>query len=259
MSKKMKRMVMESSPHAVYEDAKSRFKHQSLLQDFHELQKETEAMKKKLQSVNQNKLTLLAEVRFLRRRYKYLLKNMAPKTPPEPELKQPQNSATQLKNITREKNHSGKQAAAMRNPAPVFGGNMKERIHKGKVAALPNPDPGYEVNQKTRGYSGKEAALRNPVPVFDLNQKDRVYSGKEAAGRNPVPFFDLNKISREEEEVQVNVESAGVEEQKKSVIRGGNDDQHSDMKLSVCRNMGNGPNRAGKRKISWQDQVALRV
>lgn len=236
MSKKMKRMVMESSPHAVYEDAKSRFKHQSLLQDFHELQKETEAMKKKLQSVNQNKLTLLAEVRFLRRRYKYLLKNMAPKTPPEPELKQPQNSATQLKNITREKNHSGKQAAAMRNPAPVFGGNMKERIHKGKVAALPNPDPGYELNQKTRGYSGKEAALRNPVPVFDLN-----------------------KISREEEEVQVNVESVGVEEQKKSVIRGGNDDQHSDMKLSVCRNIGNGPNRAGKRKISWQDQVALRV
>ncbi|KAL6331505.1 hypothetical protein AAG906_011445 [Vitis piasezkii] len=237
MSKKMKRTVMESSPYAVYEDAKSRFKHQSLLQDFHELQKETEAMKKKLQSVNQNKLTLLAEVRFLRRRYKYLLKNMAPKTPPEPELKQPQNSATQLKNITREKNHSGKQAAAMRNPAPVFGGNMKERIHKGKVAALPNPDPGYELNQKTRGYSGKEAALRNPVPVFDLNQKDR----------------------REEEEVQVNVESVGVEEQKKSVIRGGNDDQHSDMKLSVCRNIGNGPNRAGKRKISWQDQVALRV
>ncbi|XP_034700085.1 uncharacterized protein LOC117925240 isoform X2 [Vitis riparia] len=236
MSKKMKRMVMESSPHAVYEDAKSRFKHQSLLQDFHELQKETEAMNKKLQSVNQNKLTLLAEVRFLRRRYKYLLKNMAPKTPPEPELKQPQNSVTQLKNITREKNHSGKQAAAMRNPAPVFGGNMKERIHKGKVAALPNPDPGYELNQKTRGYSGKEAALRNPVPVFDLN-----------------------KISREEEEVQVNVESVGVEEQKKSVIRGGNDDQHSDMKLSVCRNIGNGPNRAGKRKISWQDQVALRV
>lgn len=236
MSKKMKRTVMESSPYAVYEDAKSRFKHQSLLQDFHELQKETEAMKKKLQSVNQNKLTLLAEVRFLRRRYKYLLKNMAPKTPPEPELKQPQNSATQLKNITREKNHSGKQAAAMRNPAPVFGGNMKERIHKGKVAALPNPDPGYELNQKTRGYSGKEAALRNPVPVFDLN-----------------------KISREEEEVQVNVESVGVEEQKKSVIRGGNDDQHSDMKLSVCRNIGNGPNRAGKRKISWQDQVALRV
>ena len=39
MSKKMKRVVMESSPYAVYDDAKSRFKHQSLLQDYHELQK----------------------------------------------------------------------------------------------------------------------------------------------------------------------------------------------------------------------------
>ena len=119
--------------------------------------------------------------RFLRRRYKYLLKNNAPpKTPPKPEFKQKQNSLTQLKNIPREKNHSGKQAAAMRNPALGFGGNMKERIYKGKVAGMANPDPSYELNQKSRGYSPKEAAaLRNPVPV----------------GRNPVPFLDLNKIS----------------------------------------------------------------
>lgn len=45
----------------------------------------------------------------------------------------------------------------------------------------------------------------------------------------------------------------------KSLLRGGNDEQHNDMKLLVCRNIGNGPNRAGKRKITWQDQVALRV
>lgn len=51
----------------------------------------------------------------------------------------------------------------------------------------------------------------------------------------------------------------GVEELKKCVVRGGNDDQHNEMKLSACRNIGNGPARAGKRKISWQDQVALRV
>lgn len=37
--KKMKGVVMESSPYAVYEDPKTRFKHQSLLQDFEELQK----------------------------------------------------------------------------------------------------------------------------------------------------------------------------------------------------------------------------
>lgn len=137
--------------------------------------------------------------RFLRRRYKYLLKNRAVETPPEPKFKQPQNTVTQLKNIPREKIHSGKHAAAMRNPgpAPVFGGNTKERVYRGKLAAMASPDLSYELNQKTRGYSPKEAVSvsKNPVPVLDLNQKDRIYSGKETAGRNPVPFLDLNKIS----------------------------------------------------------------
>ncbi len=49
------------------------------------------------------------------------------------------------------------------------------------------------------------------------------------------------------------------DESKKSLLRGGSDEQHNDMKLSICRNIGSGSNRAGKRKISWQDQVALRV
>jgi len=49
-----------------------------------------------------------------------------------------------------------------------------------------------------------------------------------------------------------------VEEQKRitpSVI----EEQHNDIKLSVCRNVGNGSDRTVKRKISWQDQVVLRV
>jgi len=45
-----------------------------------------------------------------------------------------------------------------------------------------------------------------------------------------------------------------VEEQKRII-----EEQHHDMKLSVCRNVGNGSNSAVKRKISWQDQVVLRV
>lgn len=40
-------------------------------------------------------------------------------------------------------------------------------------------------------------------------------------------------------------------------VRG--DEQPIDIKLSVCKDFGNGSNRTGKRKISWQDQVALRV
>ncbi|MFS7947352.1 hypothetical protein Hanom_Chr06g00547321 [Helianthus anomalus] len=37
-------------------------------------------------------------------------------------------------------------------------------------------------------------------------------------------------------------------------------EQQNDLMLSVCRNVGDGStDRSGKRKISWQDPVALRV
>lgn len=42
-------------------------------------------------------------------------------------------------------------------------------------------------------------------------------------------------------------------------MRGINEEQQNDLKLSICRNAGEGSSRAGKRKISWQDPVALRV
>lgn len=51
----------------------------------------------------------------------------------------------------------------------------------------------------------------------------------------------------EEEELQ-----ESFEDQKKEL--------QNDLKLSICRNVGDGStNRPGKRKISWQDPVALRV
>lgn len=67
----------------------------------------------------------------------------------------------------------------------------------------------------------------------------------------------------EEEELQYNADPFSIEEPKRSsLIKSGNsDDQvnNNDMKLSACRSVGTGPNRSGKRKITWQDQVALRV
>ncbi|XP_022729399.1 uncharacterized protein LOC111284754 [Durio zibethinus] len=57
---------------SVDEEARARLKHQNLLQEFLELQKEFVSKKKKLQTVNQKRETLLAEVRFLRKRYSYL-------------------------------------------------------------------------------------------------------------------------------------------------------------------------------------------
>ncbi|KAI3827554.1 hypothetical protein L1987_01631 [Smallanthus sonchifolius] len=48
------------------------FKHQTLVQDYTELQQETEAARNNLMALKQKKLTLQAEVRFLRQRHRYL-------------------------------------------------------------------------------------------------------------------------------------------------------------------------------------------
>ncbi|KAA8535377.1 hypothetical protein F0562_030380 [Nyssa sinensis] len=301
MSKKMKGVALYSSPYGVYEDAKTRLKHQTLMQDYRELQKETEGQKNKLETMKQRKSTLLAEVRFLRQRYKYLLRNKSPKPLQKRELVQPQNLETKSRNIMKERIHSkkedtlqnlapvfdkkqkeripsGKQAAVW-NSTLVFDINQKERIHNGKEpslwnhpifdlnhkeriyggneAIIRNPGLPSDLNQKERGYGGKAAALQNLASAFDLNQKERAYGGKEAAVQNRTPVIDLNQISREEEELQDSFEPSRIEEPKKSLIRG--DEQPNDLKLSICRNAGNGSNRVGKRKISWQDQVALRV
>ncbi|XP_074563473.1 uncharacterized protein LOC141820088 [Curcuma longa] len=52
-----------------------RLRHRILLQDHEDLVKETEGKRKKLQMANQKKFKLIAEVKFLHKRYKSLLQN----------------------------------------------------------------------------------------------------------------------------------------------------------------------------------------
>ncbi|KAF8393016.1 hypothetical protein HHK36_021257 [Tetracentron sinense] len=186
MSKKIKRgLMVSSSSYDVDVETRTRFKYQSLLEDYEVLQKETKAKKKKLQRTKEKKVTLLAEVRFLRRRYKYLLKIQSPNPPVERCLAQPQNS-----------------------------------------------EIGNKILAKERSYSVKGAGLRSPRLALDLNQ------------------------------ISVVLEPSRMEKPKKCLISGGSDKQPNDLKLSVCKGIesgGSGSNRPGKRKITWQDQVALKV
>ncbi|XP_068652423.1 uncharacterized protein [Aristolochia californica] len=192
MTKKMKRVAMESPPsYAVDEEAKNRFKLQSLMQDFGELYKETDDSKKKLQKAKQKKMTLLAEVRFLRRRYKHLMRNSSQITPAENVIQQP-----------------------------------------------------------------KVEIPREPTLV-----KERKHKEKESAKRNPPPLLDLNEVSNpreENEEFQVVWEPLRMDKKlKRCSVEG--ETIANDLNLSICRDVGNGSSRNGKRKITWQDQVALRV
>ncbi|KAF3452943.1 hypothetical protein FNV43_RR03376 [Rhamnella rubrinervis] len=226
--------VVAMEPPPVYEDPRTRFKHQSLMQDYEELKEETEAMKRKLILMKHKKLTLSAEVRFLKRRYKYLIENQSMKPKPKQDFTQLRSYENRSANSTKAKIYN-KKGAAFRYPAAALDSNQKER-------------------------NGMEATLKKSTPTLDLNEKVRNFSGKEASLQNSKPSFDLNQISIEEEELQANCEQPWRrEDPMKSLLRGGNDEQHNDMKLLGCRNIGNGSNRNGKRKITWQDQVALRV
>ncbi|KAJ6958202.1 hypothetical protein NC653_039988 [Populus alba x Populus x berolinensis] len=249
--KKMKgAAAADSSPPSyatMYEDPRIVFKHQSLMQDYEELYKETEAKKRKLQMMRQKKLTLMAEVRFLRRRYKYLTQNKPKKAPIERIFVQPQNLVPASKNLKKEKSYSGNNAA-LRPPVPRFDLNQKGKLYIEREATLRNSTPIFDLNQKQMTHIGKEAALRKTAPIPDLNQKERIYRGKEATVRNNTPIFDLNEIS-------VNGDMLRTEELRISSMRGGSDELHNDMKLSACRNVGNGSSRGGKRKITWQDQT----
>lgn len=308
MSKKMKGFSIDPSTYGAFEDPKVRFKHRALMQDYRELQKETVAMRNKLESTKLRKLTLLAEVRFLRRRYKYLVQNKAVEHAEGRQMVKPPNFVTREKNIGKQKTSDRKKGnlqnilkqngvyytvsdadqkerifkrmnLASRTPNPVLDLLPRDRIHGGKEATLRNAAPAFNLNKKERSYSRKEAAFQNPTPILDLKLKERLYTEKETAPKNQfptfdfnqmgrnigienavrsrVPVFDLNQISGEEEELRDNYEPLNIEESENFFVRGGTDDQHNDLKLSACRNIGNGPERAGKRKISWQDPVAL--
>ncbi|XP_028760887.1 uncharacterized protein LOC114719541 [Neltuma alba] len=261
--KKMKGVVPMESPYASYEDQRARLRHQSLLQDYEELLMETHDTRRKLEIMKQKKLILSAEVGFLRRRYQYLKQNPVSKPQPKqdaPELQRVKTHAQLQKVKTRGpttskgRNYS-KKDLALRPPIPPYS-NLKERIPNGIEVTLQKPAPTFDLNQNARTSSGKDASLHGSAPMLDLNQMDRIHSGKEATKKSITPFFDLNQISREEEEMQGSVEPMKIDEPRKSTLRMLSDD---DIKLSICRNVGDGSNRAGKRKITWQDQVALRV
>ncbi|KAJ8775415.1 hypothetical protein K2173_023180 [Erythroxylum novogranatense] len=75
MSKSTKKRLARDSPQSENGDSDSmlKFEHESLVQHYLTLQKEFVAKKKKLQIVKQKRDTLLDDIRFLRRRHRYLM------------------------------------------------------------------------------------------------------------------------------------------------------------------------------------------
>ncbi|XP_049414193.1 uncharacterized protein LOC125876943 [Solanum stenotomum] len=301
MSKKMKRVALESSPYVVFEENNARLKHQTLLQDYQVLYKGTNDTRNKLEDLKMRKQRLVAEVHFLRRRHKYLLQMKSSSHPEQQERAALLNSEFYCINGVNDRFPSKKKAKQHKLP-PLPGLKQKARIQVAKEASSQKTPSDMLVNHKqalhigkdavqrstvsglkhkSRVYSGKEMLLRNAAPAFDLNQNDRLFAGNGFVSRSTTPVFDLNQetghvgkdvvlpsrapvidlneISIGEEEPQANFEPLNIEEPKRGLILNINDDQHRDLKLSICRNVGEGTSHVEKRKISWQDPVALRV
>uniref|UniRef100_A0A7N0V427 Uncharacterized protein n=1 Tax=Kalanchoe fedtschenkoi TaxID=63787 RepID=A0A7N0V427_KALFE len=222
------------------DDARARFKHQSLLQDYQELEKETEVARNRLRSVKDRKLTLEAEVRFLRRRYNFLLKSRAQSHQPKQDvaLPQPPKLKPQSRNTVRATNNNATKGAMVRPPVPKFEASPKGRVLKKKAVTPPAQKLSFSI---------------------DLNQNITNYNAQESTSRNPVHQLDLNQIANDEDEFQPSFEPIRIEAS--AFVKGLTDDQLNEMKLSACRAIGDAAasGRSGKRKISWQDQVALRV
>lgn len=196
MMKKARMMAMDSSPSSsslpIGDDARARYKHQALLQDYHELLRETEAKKRKLQKTNDKKLKLKAEVKFLKRKYKSFVSNPSQEIP--------------------------------------------YRLKK-----LPLP---HKMSSTSVGF----VQPHNPTTMNNP---------KEAETPSASALFDLNKNAEEMEGIQAEWELPKGEKSKRCSVDGGV--VARGLNLPIFKDVGNGSSHVGKRKISWQDQVALRV
>ncbi|KAJ0681499.1 hypothetical protein HanPI659440_Chr16g0636671 [Helianthus annuus] len=189
--------------------------------------------------MKQKKQTLEAEVRFLRRRRKFLLKT---RTSTSQEVILPNIETTQYRKSKKEKVNNPKKATTLTNLPPTPNVIQRGKMYTKKKNIINNLGRnvnlyGVDLNQRVIG--------NNSFPVTEFVQKENGVSGEKPLVQARAPIFDLNQISMEE--VQ-----ESFDDQRK--------EQQNDLMLSVCRNVGDGStNRSGKRKISWQDPVALRV
>ncbi|XP_057767206.1 uncharacterized protein LOC130987625 [Salvia miltiorrhiza] len=299
MSKKMKQVVLDpTTPYGVV-DGRARLKYQTLMQDYHDLQKEVDIMSSRLEAGKQRKLALAAEVRFLRKRFSYLMKTKTKNSSQREKLGQLPNLHKQAKQTEK----LGRKEATLRVLPPIPEVRPKKKQYISKEVALRGSSPVgkhhrkmsdggkestqrssatiYDLSHKARTDTRKNNLTRSTAPFFDLNKKGRMYandtapsnasaafdlnqddgsSGRESSLPSRAPIFDLNEISTGDEDFQqTNAEAVKYEETRRSLMRHPSDEVQNDLMLSICRNAGEGPSRVGKRKISWQDPVALRV
>ncbi|KAH0462011.1 hypothetical protein IEQ34_009586 [Dendrobium chrysotoxum] len=133
-----------------------------------------------------------------------------------------------------------------------------------KYQSLANNSQAFSCKSKKKSYKtlSPNQVTRPPCPVnkAELPLKEMNCRSKETSVQATRKLIDLNQASLPNDEeidsFDVEWENLKMVKLRRSLIE---DVMADDLKLSVCRDIGSGSNRSGKRKISWQDQLALRV
>ncbi|KAH9299252.1 hypothetical protein KI387_030934, partial [Taxus chinensis] len=215
--------------------AKLAVKHGNLKQDYNELQRETRALKKRMQRATLKKDNLLAEVRFLRRRHKFLTKNSS-------HASQKQSSdASPLK----------------QSLAPSQGtGTLKHTKYDYEVhpkQPLPAQQMAAKYEYANRGTFFEESIAPQPLKNKHFTMVNSIHSSvnNPPAAREFQVFWEPLR-----EEAPAYVETPV----RMPLLENGG--LASDLNLSIFKDIPNGfvlPNKTGKRNISWQDQMVLGV
>ncbi|KAJ8461387.1 hypothetical protein OPV22_034313 [Ensete ventricosum] len=222
MTKKMRKIAKEPSSStscsSFGDDARQRFKHQSLLQDYMELLKETEAKKKKLQETRLKKLQLVAEVRFLRRKCKTLSENPSQGIPfrlkkqsyrvplPSPSI---YNTLSMSSHVPNEGPSNGKQygvleaantSISVMESSSVNPFRFKKQSHRSLCSSLcvaQSMDVSIprEVPSQNKKYQVLEAVNTSTSPQFDKNQVS-LMKGEEMEFQPKQDTLKMGKLKR---------------------------------------------------------------
>ncbi|CAA7408099.1 unnamed protein product [Spirodela intermedia] len=217
-------------PHHPYpvisEDDRAWFKLQHLKQDYEDLQKDAAVKRRRLTMARQRARKLNDEVRFLRRRYKFLIQNASPI--PYKLKTRPQKTSNALK--LRER----------RSPIRVDAVGRDDGSHTAEEATLPKTSGILDLNQISLP-EGEEAEFQSPSEAPPMESSRRYLPEGDAvpSGGSRPPLAESSSRRRTPE----------------GDLPGGL------LKSPICRDAGGGggSSRRGKRKVSWQDQVALKV
>ncbi|PKA57607.1 hypothetical protein AXF42_Ash018582 [Apostasia shenzhenica] len=116
------------------------------------------------------------------------------------------------------------------------------------------------VQCKVKKHSHKISSCnRNRVPRYqntanqsELSLKDGIHKPKQVSVLNVTPLLDLNQDMDEVERFEEEWNPLKMFSREDDLLV-------NDAKISICREFGSGLSGVGKRKVTWQDQLALRV